>query len=55
MVILYCRTDFRRVVNREETTRQRYTSEHCGFELGDCVRDVKACVEELKGKVNGGI
>jgi len=38
----------------EETTRQRYTAERCGFKLGDCMKVVKACAEELRGKIEGG-
>ena len=37
----------------EETTRQRSAAERCGFKLGDCVKVVKACVEELRGEANG--
>ena len=38
---------------REDTTRQRYTAERCEFKLGDCMKVVKACAEELGGKIEG--
>ena len=39
---------------REETTRQRYTAERCGFKLGDCMDVVRDCAEEVRGKIEGG-
>jgi len=39
---------------REETTRQRYSPERCGFKLGDCMKIVRACAEGLGGKIEGG-
>jgi len=39
---------------REETTKQRYTAERCGFKLGDCMKVVRACAEELRREVEGG-
>jgi len=28
--------------------------ERCGFKLGDCMKVVKACAEELRGGIEGG-
>jgi len=31
-----------------------YTAERCGFKLGECMKIVRGCAEEVRGKVEGG-
>ena len=39
---------------REDTSRQRFSAERCGFKLGGCMKVVRACAGELSGKIGGG-